>query len=320
MAGDDRADHDHGYKLIFSQPEMVEDLLRGFVPGEWVDRLDFGSLQRVSGTYVTGDLREREDDIIWRVRLLDSWLYVYLLIEFQSTVDPFMALRMMVYLGLLYQDLVAQKELSADRRLPPVLPIVLYNGPKPWRAALEVSELIEQLPGLEMYVPHCRYLLLDEGQYPEGELVSSENLAAALFRLERAHSPEDVREVLSSLIDLLTGPSRQELRRAFTVWLRRVLIPARLGRVTIPETAELTEVRAMLAERVIEWTQQWKAEGKAEGRAEGRAEILLRQLEKKFGPLTSEQRSLVSAADEEALLAWADRILVAETLDEIFGG
>jgi hypothetical protein len=31
---------------------------------------------------------------------------VYLLLEFQSTVDPFMAVRIMVYLGLLYQDLI----------------------------------------------------------------------------------------------------------------------------------------------------------------------------------------------------------------------
>jgi len=26
--------HDSAYKLLFSHPQMVEDLLRGFVPGE----------------------------------------------------------------------------------------------------------------------------------------------------------------------------------------------------------------------------------------------------------------------------------------------
>jgi len=38
------ANHDHGYKLMFSHPAMVEDLLRGFVPGEWVAELDFAVL------------------------------------------------------------------------------------------------------------------------------------------------------------------------------------------------------------------------------------------------------------------------------------
>ncbi len=86
-------DHDHSYKLLFSHPRMVQDLLEGFVHEDWVRQADFSTLERVSGSYVSDDLREREDDVIWRVRLGPEWLYVYLLIEFQSTPDHFMALR-----------------------------------------------------------------------------------------------------------------------------------------------------------------------------------------------------------------------------------
>ncbi|MCK0164341.1 Rpn family recombination-promoting nuclease/putative transposase [Marinobacter sp. S6332] len=50
----------------------------------------------------------------------ESWLYVYLLLEFQSTVDKYMAVRVMSYLGLLYQDLIRQKHLTANGKLPPV--------------------------------------------------------------------------------------------------------------------------------------------------------------------------------------------------------
>jgi hypothetical protein len=73
-----RMDHDHSYKLLFSHPEMVADLLRGFVREDWVNELDFATLERVGGGYVADDLREREDDIVWRVRLGPEWLYVYL--------------------------------------------------------------------------------------------------------------------------------------------------------------------------------------------------------------------------------------------------
>ena len=68
-------DHDQSYKLLFSHPEMVTDLLRGFVREEWVEHLDFGSLEKVSGTYVADDLREREDDVSWRIRWGQDWLY-----------------------------------------------------------------------------------------------------------------------------------------------------------------------------------------------------------------------------------------------------
>ena len=61
---------------------------------------------------MSADLREREDNIFWRVRLRGEWIYVYLLLEFQSQPDPFMALRMLVYVGLLYQELVKQKQLT----------------------------------------------------------------------------------------------------------------------------------------------------------------------------------------------------------------
>jgi len=56
----------------------------------------------MNGSYVSDDLREREDDIIWRVRWGDGWIYVYLLLEFQSSIDKAMAVRLLTYIGLLY--------------------------------------------------------------------------------------------------------------------------------------------------------------------------------------------------------------------------
>ena len=39
--------HDNDYKLLFSHPEMVRDLLLGFVPGDWVQAARFETLERV---------------------------------------------------------------------------------------------------------------------------------------------------------------------------------------------------------------------------------------------------------------------------------
>ena len=119
--------HDHGYKKLFSHPEMVKDLLIGFVDYEWIHQLDFSTLEKLNSHYVTDDLRSRSDDVVWRVKFQDQWLYVYLLLEFQSTVDKYMAVRMLTYVGLLYQDLIKSKQLPDGEKLPPVLPIVLYN-------------------------------------------------------------------------------------------------------------------------------------------------------------------------------------------------
>ena len=335
-------DHDQGYKLLFSHPEMVTDLLRGFVREEWVEKLDFSTLEKINTSFVTKDLRERECDVVWKVRFQDQWLYVYLLIEFQSTVDRFMALRLLVYVGLLYQDLVQTKQLAGDGLLPPVLPLVLYNGDRRWNAPEEVSDLIASVPGgLERYCPRLRYLLLDEGRYADSELATPLNLTAALFRLENSRTLDDVRQVLDALLKWLNGPEQASLRDAFTAWLKHVLLPRRMPEVEFSGLNDLQEVRSMLANRVVEWTEQWKQEGLeqglqqglqqgrqeglqqgrqegiVEGRQEGEIALLLRLVEHRFGPLEEAQRSRIRSADPDTILRWADRLWTAQSVDEV---
>ena len=263
-------EHDASYKLLFSHARMVEDLLRGFVHEAWVCDVDWSTLERVSDSQISDDLRSRRDDLVWRVRWGPDWLYLYLLLEFQSTVDTYMAVRVLVYVGLLYQALIRAGQLPPSGQLPPVVPIVLYNGRGRWTAPQTVESLIETMPSsLASYCPRLRYVLLDEGRYTERELAPLRNLVAALCRLENSREPEDVQRVLGVLIDWLRAPADDSLRRAFTVWLRRVLLPGRLPGVALPEVQNLVEMHTMLAERVVEWTQRWKEEGLQEGRQEG---------------------------------------------------
>lgn len=175
-------DHDSSYKFLFSTPELVRDLIIGFVPDEWLHSLDYSTLEKVPGSYVTEDFRHRADDIVWRVKVGGEWVYLYLLIEFQSSVDKYMALRMMVYQGLLYQDLIKRGEVLADGRLPPILPIVLYNGSQRWTSPTDVFDLIPPTPGLvAQFKPKAKYLLIDENAYSDSELASIKNLVAAVF-------------------------------------------------------------------------------------------------------------------------------------------
>src|SRR5690606_9886756 len=152
------SDLDTGYRLLFSHPEMIRDLLTGFVPESWVAELDLDTLEKVSSNHVTDDLRSRCSDVIWRVRWGREWVYLYLLLEFQSSADPYMAVRVMDYVALLYQDLIRTRQLHAGQ-LPPVVPVVLYNGRSRWRAATDLGELIFPVTGtLAAYQPRLRYL------------------------------------------------------------------------------------------------------------------------------------------------------------------
>lgn len=318
--------HDNSYKLLFAHPEMVVDLLKGFVKADWVDQCDYSSLQKMSGSYVSDDLRDREDDLIWRIRWGDDWIYVYLLLEFQSTVDHFMAVRIQGYLALLYQDIIRTEQVKANEKLPPVLPIVLYNGKHRWQAPVQLSQLIHAAPpGLEQYIPQSSYLLLDEGCFNNEDLGSLKNLAAALFRLENSRTDQDILNVVSNLIDWLKSPEKTSLRRAFTVWINRVLLPRKAPGTHFTEFNELQEVHTMLAETVESWTKDWEKRGLEKGIEQGSAlgrqkeaiKVLLLLLDTKFGVITQDQHEKISSANTEQIETWIKYIFQAQSVEEL---
>ncbi|MBV5323557.1 Rpn family recombination-promoting nuclease/putative transposase, partial [bacterium] len=265
--------HDSSYKQLFSHPRMVQELLCSFVHEPWVAQLDFSSLEKVSGSFVSDDLRDREDDVIWKVRIGESWIYLYILLEFQSTVDRFMAVRLLTYTGLLYQDLLKSGQIKGKQKLPPVFPLVLYNGHKRWHAATDLTHLVDRMPvGLEQYQPRYRYLVLDEGSYGATELEELRNLVAALFQLEHSRDPETLQRIVGCLADWLGADESETLRRSFIHWLKRVFLPERLPELDHESIEELVEVEIMLEQRVKQWKKEWKAEGLAEGKLEGKLE------------------------------------------------
>lgn len=310
-------DNDASYKLLFSSPELVRDLVLGFIPDDWLHSLDYRTLEKMPGSYVTDDLRHRADDVVWRVKVGPEWVYLYILIEFQSKVDPWMAVRMMSYVGLLYQDLIKAKQVLPQRRLPPVLPIVLYNGDAPWTAATNMAALIPKVPGLvSQFVPHMEYLLIAENQYTEAGLSQMHNLVAAMMRLQRPHDQAAVLE----LIDLLHGwlADNPELMRIFAIWIRAVLLRQSNNDLALPKVQDLKELKMTLATRFEAWAHQHKEEGRQEGRQEGEARLLQRLLMARFGPLSQTTLAQLDHAHTAQLEAWTDRFLTARSLNDVF--
>ena len=142
-------DHDRRYKYLFSHPGLVERLLTSFVDEPFVMELDFSTLERVNSTFVSEEFARRESDVIWKLLVRGRPVYLYLLIEFQSSVDPLMALRFLRYLAEVYGSLVAEGQ---EPPLPAVFPLLLYTGDSRWTAARSTGEMIRpEIP--EAFVP-----------------------------------------------------------------------------------------------------------------------------------------------------------------------
>ncbi len=166
---------------------------------------------------------------------------------------------------------------------------------------------------LGRWQPQIQYLLLEERRYAEADLRGLRNIAAALFRLENSRTPADIEGVVACLVDWLAAPTQTALRRAFVVWLKRVLLPARVPGADIPHVIELQEMQAMLAERVKTWTEEWKQQGLQQGESK----LLHRLLSRRFGPLPKWADDCLARASAAELESWTDRVFDAQNLEEV---
>lgn len=322
---------DRSFRLLFQHPKVVADLLLGLIHEPWVDELDLGSLEKLPSEYLSGllpgEYEERANDAVWRVRWRDGRpaLHLILMFEFQSTRDPEMALRIVVYVVLFYQRLLRLEPtlLSDGGRLPPVCPIVFYNGDDDWGSALDVRDLIAPVDeSLAPHLPSLRYCLIDEKRLPLGELESLENVAAAICRVERDVGPEYLARIVGELIEWLQGPERQQLRRDLITWLTKVVMPEQLGGAPFPAVTGLDEFKTVLESNMQTWSERWFSQGRLTGREEGRvaerADSLLWFLKYKFGELDPATVTRVQAADAVTLLRWRERLANARSLEDVF--
>jgi predicted transposase YdaD len=317
--------HDLSYRLFFAHRRMIQDLLREIVGEGWVERIDFDSGERVEASFVSAKHENRESDVIWKFRRQDGGepVYIYILLEFQSRPDPSMPVRFMGYESLFYQSLMASQPAAAGRKLPPVIPILVYNGQEPWNVATDLGSLIGDLdPSAEIYRPQLRYRLVDEAAYPREDLAALSSPVADLFRIEKSRDWPEVRASVHRLRQSIP-PGEAALRRAFETWLQKVILP-RFGLSLDDVSAELTleEMETMLAESIDRWNREIREEGRQEGRQEGQQEgearVVLRQLRLKLGPLEPAIEDRVRSADADRLLEWSERILTAASLQEVF--
>ena len=341
---------DPTYKQIFAHAFMVEELMRWFVAEvhgahELVEGLDFSQMLRLHEQSVSGEPKQPRryaDDMVWRVRFRDrsdddsddAWLYLVLVLEFQAEVDFMMPLRIRNYVDNFHMEQWRGKAFGAASRLPPVLPIVLYNGTSPWSAAPRVIDLVT--PGASQAghgsssVASCAaplfagdgYLILDMNRAGADDL-PLDNAAALLAALENP-SLERVGSQIAALRRRLDAPELAPLRELMLLWAQQVARRRFIVDWGIEDMAEMDrlhesgEIETFFRSRALEERERLRAEGIAQGLAAER-DLLVRQAARKFGPDASERLALLLAEvdDTERLAEAGDWIIDCATGDDL---
>ncbi len=143
----------------------------------------------INKSFVTNDYDDTECDIVYKANIKETEVIFYILLEFQSTIDYRMPLRLLFYMCEIMRDYAKNnnhKKYDKKIKIPAVIPIVLYNGDKVWDVPNEFRKIIynENLFGKGLL--NFKYDVLDiNNSYSKEELLRSKNVTAAIFLLDQ---------------------------------------------------------------------------------------------------------------------------------------
>jgi len=169
--------HDSAYKYLFKNKRIFLQLLKSFVHEDFIKTIQLENLELFDKSFISDELLDRESDLIYKINHDDKEYFIYILLEFQSTVDKSIPVRMFSYILLLYDSIYKN---SKKGFLPNIFPILLYNGRDDWTIPTNLNQLIEKnIP--DRYIPSFEYFPIIEKDIPDEILEQLHNLVAAVM-------------------------------------------------------------------------------------------------------------------------------------------
>ena len=133
-------EHDALVRRVLGDLATAGAWLRARLPEDMVQRLDFATLQLQPGTFVDDELRRSETDVLFQVRHKSGQsVFVYVLVEHQSTVDFWLRLRLLRYHARIWEQ--ERMRQPAVHELSPILSVVLHHGPREWTPSSRFEDL-----------------------------------------------------------------------------------------------------------------------------------------------------------------------------------
>jgi predicted transposase YdaD len=167
--------------------------LRDHLPPDLVALLVPGPPELVTGSFVDERLRRHHTDLLFRLRwrtkaregsVAEGQVLGYVLLEHKSAPDPHTPLQLLRYKLRIWERWIADKN---GLPLPPILAVVLHQGPEGWRGSRSFLDLFGALPeALRQSVPDFTHELVDLSKVDDSSLSHQQRLRALLMVMKYA--------------------------------------------------------------------------------------------------------------------------------------
>ena len=315
--------HDKLFKQLLGEPENAASFLENNLPGELVSHLDLSTLGVVHASFIDAQFIQSEADLLFSVTIANRPGYVYVLFEHQSSPDPLMLLRLLGYMVGVWKRF--QRESPPSNRLPVIIPMVLFHGSREWQGSMSFQSLVD-MPAevFAVYTPDFSCKVYDLSPFGKDEIAGNavvRILGDILGAYGRRDFKERVRKGLETLNELMSAPG---FARVFEILFRYILqvydIPKEeivdlLTQTLKPDVEEL--IMTTYEQLLQEGEQIGLQKGEQIGLQKGAGRVLARLLLKRFDTDVDHLTPLLNALSPEQQDELSEKILVAQSLDEI---
>jgi predicted transposase/invertase (TIGR01784 family) len=321
--------HDRYFREVFSDPNVVRDLLRNYLPPAAVDALNLATLELQQESFIDEELRPHFTDLLYAVQQQGGVpAHVYILFEHKSYADRLTSFQLLRYLVRIWERMLRQGE-----PLAPVIPLVFYHGVERWNAPRSFAELLVTPDALAAYTPHFAYELLDLSAIPEDDIKGEVMLRAVLLAFRSVLRP-NVGVRLFDMVRMLSEltPERSALQYIETLLRYLIAAPSDLTIEqirTVLETVGKEKQSMLISPAAQEWLEQGREQGREQGLEQGleqgreqgleqgKRQLLLDLLTYRFGEPDEAQRAALEACNLEQLSAVSRVLLDADSAAEV---
>jgi predicted transposase/invertase (TIGR01784 family) len=207
MADEIHHPHDMMVRAVLSDLAEARSFLQTHLPQEVSQALSWSTLKLREGSFVDEHLRESEADVLYEVQHVsgEASVWVYILLEHQSTPDRWMRFRLLKYCCRIWD--LSFREYPDQRELPAIVPLVFYQGERRWSYSSEFADLfaesVQDWPG----VPRFSHGLIDQSGLQPDEVQGELKTQLMQLVMLAAYHPalawmEQVARLLGSLSSL----------------------------------------------------------------------------------------------------------------------
>jgi predicted transposase/invertase (TIGR01784 family) len=306
--------YDEAFMEVFTNQKIVKSLLKDFIKEEWVDLIDFSTMESESSVFKGISDSKRESDLLLKFKLKRNpkKLYIFILLEFQSKVEP-MILRLFEYLSRIYK-----KQKIELNTLYPVIPIVIYNGMNIWTDKIKFQEYFSLYSkDLLKYLPLFEYLLIDVVRFDDKLLRKLKGAASYFFLLDKTDlTQREIAEnrivgVLKKLIH-----SNPEIYNLLGRYITGLLQYKGLEISAINDYIN-DRGKSMLAQSMDKLIEEGRVEGMEQGELVEKHNVLIRLADRKFSISEENKQFILSVLDPDKLDSALDEIITANTIDGV---